>query len=56
MNAKTYAIIGCQHGHIEIFIQEMRELGFACIGLYERDNRKLAEAIAGKYGIPRRLT
>lgn len=52
MNAKTYAIIGCQHGHIEIFIQEMRELGFACIGLYERDNRKLAEAIAGKYGIP----
>ncbi|MFD0716237.1 Gfo/Idh/MocA family protein [Paenibacillus sp. GCM10027626] len=51
MNTTMYAIIGCQHGHIEIFIQEMQELGFACAGLYERENRALAEAIAGKYGI-----
>ncbi len=52
MREKSYAIIGCQHAHIEIFIAEMQELGYTCKGIYEPDNKQLAGTIAEKYGIP----
>ncbi|WP_262679479.1 Gfo/Idh/MocA family protein [Paenibacillus sp. J5C2022] len=52
MEEMKYAIIGCQHAHIEIFISEMRELGHSCAGIYEPENIALAGAIARKYGIP----
>lgn len=52
MENKKFAIIGCEHGHIEIFIQEMLDLGHECIGLYEPNNHKLSKSISNKYQIP----
>jgi hypothetical protein len=28
-----FAIIGCEHGHIGIFVQEMLDLGYECAGI-----------------------
>lgn len=47
-----YGIIGCQHAHIEIFMEEMGRLGYRCAGIYESGDRGLAERIADKYGCP----
>ncbi|MGP4039712.1 Gfo/Idh/MocA family protein [Gracilibacillus sp. D59] len=44
-----FSIIGCQHPHISIFIEEMLELGHECMGLYETENVSLANSIAKKY-------
>ncbi|MFD2671393.1 Gfo/Idh/MocA family protein [Marinicrinis sediminis] len=52
MNKRTFAIIGCQHAHISIFIEEMLALGHVCKGIYERENHRLAEQIARKYDLP----
>ncbi len=30
-----FGIIGCRHGHIEVFIQEMLELGHTFVGICE---------------------
>lgn len=49
---KTFAIIGCQHAHIGIFIEQMLGLGYRCAGLYEPDNIALAGKVAGRYDIP----
>ncbi|THF73409.1 Gfo/Idh/MocA family protein [Cohnella fermenti] len=51
MNRK-FGILGCEHGHIAIFIEEMLAIGHECVGLYEPGNEKLAASIAGKYRIP----
>ncbi|GIP37646.1 oxidoreductase [Paenibacillus sp. J31TS4] len=51
MNRGSFAIIGCQHAHIGIFIGEMLALGYRCAGLYEPDNKELAEAMAAQHGI-----
>lgn len=48
----AYGIIGCQHAHIEIFIEQMEQLGHRCAGIYERDNKLLAESMAAKYKLP----
>ncbi len=45
----TFSIIGCQHMHISIFIEEMIELGYTCAGIYESENKELLHAIAEKY-------
>lgn len=52
MRARQFAIIGCQHAHIGIFISEMLELGHTCAGIYEDENAELAQSIAEQYGIP----
>jgi len=52
MEKKRFSVIGCEHAHIEIFIQEMLALGYACAGIYEPVNVKLAETFSSKYGIP----
>ena len=52
MAKMKFSIIGCQHAHIGIFIEEMLSLGHHCTGIYEPDNRPLAEHLAQKYGLP----
>lgn len=52
MKTKKFAIIGCEHAHIEIFIKEMVDLGHDCAGIYEPNNLKLAKSISDKYHIP----
>jgi predicted dehydrogenase len=47
-----FAIIGCEHGHIGIFVQEMLDLGYECAGIYEPSNHDLAHAIGDPHGIP----
>lgn len=49
---RKYAIIGCEHGHIASFIEEMNGLGFVCAGIYEPNNKNLAGSIAKTFGIP----
>ncbi|UOQ85811.1 Gfo/Idh/MocA family protein [Gracilibacillus salinarum] len=44
-----FSVIGCQHPHISIFIKEMLDLGYECVGIYEPENRSLVETIAGQY-------
>ena len=52
MGEKRFAIIGCQHNHIEIFMEQMYQLGYSCAGIFEEHDRTLAAAIAEKYEIP----
>ncbi|WP_214629398.1 Gfo/Idh/MocA family protein [Paenibacillus agaridevorans] len=52
MGEKQFAIIGCQHNHIEIFIEQMYQLGYSCAGIFEEHDRTLAAVIAEKYEIP----
>ncbi|MFJ7729632.1 Gfo/Idh/MocA family protein [Neobacillus sp. NPDC097160] len=47
-----FSIIGCQHAHIEIFIEEMMKLGHECAGIFEMENMTLASRLAEKYQIP----
>ncbi|MBP1992508.1 Gfo/Idh/MocA family protein [Paenibacillus eucommiae] len=49
---KKFAVIGCQHGHIGIFIEEMQNMGYDCAGIYERDPFPVAQSLSTKYGIP----
>ncbi len=52
MNKRIFSIIGCQHEHISIFIEEMLDMGHQCIGIYENENMRLANEISHKYDIP----
>lgn len=52
MDNKTFSIIGCQHGHIGIFIEEMLELGYECMGIHEKDNKALLASMSKKYNLP----
>jgi predicted dehydrogenase len=52
METKKFAVIGCEHAHIEIFVKEMLDLGHHCSGIYEPNNLKLAKAISEKFHIP----
>lgn len=52
MEKKRFSIIGCEHAHIEIFIQEMLALGYSCAGIYETRNLALADSLSKQYGIP----
>ncbi|WP_010283028.1 Gfo/Idh/MocA family oxidoreductase [Bacillus timonensis] len=47
-----FSIIGCQHAHITIFIEEMLALGHSCAGIYEKENTTLAGMISASYTIP----
>src|SRR5690625_6224559 len=51
MKSLTFSIIGCQHPHIEIFIQEMLDMGHKCKGIYEKENIELTKIIADKFNI-----
>lgn len=50
-NGRKFGIIGCQHAHIGIFIEEMQALGWECAGLYEPDHTVLASSLAERYGL-----
>lgn len=54
MGTAAFSIIGCQHGHIRMFIQAMLDTGYRCAGIYEEvgEDRRLAENLSIKYGIP----
>jgi predicted dehydrogenase len=52
MDTHKFSIIGCQHAHISIFIEEMLELGYECVGIHEKDNQKLANSIAKSFHVP----
>jgi predicted dehydrogenase len=57
-----FAVVGCQHFHINAFIDEMRQLGHEFAGVFEWGNRNLeenpwyeeffAQACARKYEVP----
>ena len=50
-NARKFGIVGCQHAHIGMFIEEMLALGYECAGVYEPDNQPLARTLADRYGL-----
>lgn len=54
MGSPAFSIIGCQHGHIRMFIQAMLDAGYRCAGIYEEagEDRRLAENLSNQYGIP----
>ena len=52
MRNRSFAIIGCEHIHIDIFIREMLELGYECAGICDREDNPLARTLAEKYGVP----
>lgn len=52
MNKLVFSVIGCQHAHITMFIQEMLELGHECAGIYEPDPASIAPSVADKFGVP----
>ncbi|MFD2114590.1 Gfo/Idh/MocA family protein [Paenibacillus yanchengensis] len=52
MEKMKFAIIGCEHAHITIFIEEMLQLGHIGIGIVEKRNMELASSLSEKYEIP----
>jgi predicted dehydrogenase len=52
VNKRVFSVIGCQHAHITMFIQEMLELGHECAGIYEPDPAGIAQSVADKFGVP----
>jgi len=48
----TFGIIGCQHGHISMFISEMLELGHTCAGIFDDGDSGMPESIARRFGLP----
>lgn len=48
----AFGIIGCRHGHIAVFIEEMLQLGWACAGIYDPHDRGLAERLAVQFNVP----
>lgn len=49
---KAFAIAGCQHAHISIFIEEMLALGYPCAGICDEGDQTLARQLSEKYNIP----
>lgn len=47
-----FAIAGCQHVHIKMFIDEMLELGHEFIGIYDPSSFYLPKQYAEVYGVP----
>ncbi|MBP1995615.1 Gfo/Idh/MocA family protein [Paenibacillus eucommiae] len=52
MSTRKFAVIGCQHGHISMFISEMLELGFGCAGIYDKDPDFLARQLCEQFNVP----
>lgn len=47
-----FAIIGCQHVHLKIFIDEMLELGHEFVGIYDQSSYFLPKSYADTYHVP----
>ncbi len=52
MNKLKFAIIGCEHAHIGIFIEEMLALGHTCIGVCESNPNRVVSAVVSKFNLP----
>jgi len=50
-NNKYFSIIGCQHAHIKVFIEDLINLGYKCAGIYPYGDSTLAEQISKNYSI-----
>jgi hypothetical protein len=46
-----FSVIGCQHAHISVFIDEMLKMGHECVGIYEQENKTLANALAEQFNV-----
>jgi predicted dehydrogenase len=46
-----FAVVGCRHPHISVFIDEMLALGHRFLGICEREG-PLASRLAVRYGVP----
>lgn len=47
-----FAVIGCRHGHIARFIDEMKRMGHTCAGIYDSGDGSLARKLAEDYNVP----
>ncbi|WP_217593295.1 Gfo/Idh/MocA family protein [Cohnella sp. GbtcB17] len=54
MEPSVFAVIGCQHGHIGSFIENMLGMGYRCAGIFEEDGEDpgLAMSLSERFGIP----
>jgi predicted dehydrogenase len=53
LERRPFSIIGCQHAHIQVFIEEMLHLGHRCAGIFDdQKESKLAAVLSHKYDIP----
>lgn len=46
-----FGVFGCRHKHIEIAVEQLIELGYTCIGIYEHDGF-IAKELSEKYNLP----
>lgn len=52
MEKRKFSIIGCEHAHIGMFIDEMLKLGHVCAGIHEPENTKLAQSMSEQFKVP----
>ncbi|MFC5648197.1 Gfo/Idh/MocA family protein [Paenibacillus solisilvae] len=48
----NFAIVGCQHSHIKIFIDQMLELGHRFVGIFDQSQYFLPGKYAEHYNVP----
>lgn len=46
-----FGVLGWQHDHVELFIQEMKALGHECVGICEHNNPKLEKKLEKYEGL-----
>lgn len=50
--SKQFSIVGCQHGHIGVFIKEMLEKGYSCAGIYDPGEQTFVNRFSKRFNIP----
>jgi len=48
-----FCVIGCQHMHIAVFIEQMLALGYECVGIYDSGESTLTNRLCNRFRIPR---
>lgn len=54
MDQPMFSVIGCQHGHIASFIENMLGTGYRCAGIFEEEGEDpgLAMSLSDRFGLP----
>ncbi|MDG0810114.1 Gfo/Idh/MocA family protein [Cohnella rhizosphaerae] len=54
MESRVFSVIGCQHGHIGSFIENMLGMGYRCAGIFEEsgEDPQLAKTLSGRLDVP----
>ncbi|MGN7455457.1 Gfo/Idh/MocA family protein [Paenibacillus pasadenensis] len=52
MKTMTFGILGCEHAHIGVFLEEMLALGHVCAGIYDPRHTALASQLAAQHQVP----